>query len=132
VLTASKTFAQRRHGLLETILRWLAPAPTPKERCPANLRFTFGYHGAECQAFSRDLSGSGAFLKTDNAPTAGSVLTLRFRLPGDPAEIDCKGVVRRIEQGGDEPAPAGFGVEFHDIRPQDGTRLEAFIHRQLR
>jgi uncharacterized protein (TIGR02266 family) len=112
------------------ILRWFSPARPPKERCPANLRFTFGYDGADCQAFSRDLSGSGAFLKTDNAPVEGAVLTLRFRLPGDPAEIDCKGIVRRIEHGND-PVPAGFGVEFHDMGPADCARLEEFIHRQI-
>lgn len=113
------------------ILGWLAPTRVPKERCPANLRFTFGYDGADCQAFSRDLSGSGAFLKTDNVPAAGSVLALRFRLPGDPVEIECKGIVRRIEHG-DDPVPAGFGVEFRDISPADCTRLEGFIRRQIR
>ncbi len=134
--TAAKTFARtlegvRRRDLLDAVLRWFALAPERKKRCPANLRFTFGYDGTECQAFSRDLSESGAFLKTDNAPASGSVLTLHFRLPGDHAEIGCGGLVRRIEQG-DDPAPSGFGVEFRDLDPDDGKRLAAFILRQLR
>ncbi len=134
--TAAKTFTQtlegfRRGDLLDAVLRWFALAPEPKKRCPANLRFTFAYDGTECQAFSRDLSESGAFLKTDNAPPSGTVLTLRFHVPGDHAEIGCSGIVRRIEHE-DDPAPTGFGVEFRELHSEDGKRLAGFISRQLR
>jgi len=100
-------------------------------RCNANLRFTFAIANDIGQAFCRNLSSNGTFLKTDWAPPEGSVLSLRFRLPGEDREIGCRGVVRSLERG-DPAFSSGFGVEFREILPSDLARLEEFIRRQLR
>ena len=116
--------------MLAAVLRFMSFSPRPAERCKANLRFTFTAADNAGQAFSRDLSLTGAFLKADPAPEAGSELTLRFRLPADQDDIVCKAIVRRVEHD-TEQVPSGFGIEFQGIRPADLVRLERFIHQQL-
>jgi uncharacterized protein (TIGR02266 family) len=116
--------------MLASVLRLITLSGRPAERCKANLRFTFTDAGITSQAFSRDLSLTGAFLKADPAPAAGSELTLRFRLPADRAEIVCTAIVRRVEHD-TEQAPAGFGVEFQGFQPEDRDKLERFIRQQL-
>jgi len=116
--------------MLGSVLRLISLSTRPAERCQANLRFTFTAKGSVGQAFSRDLSLTGAYLKADPAPTPGSELSLRFRLPGDDADIVCAAVVRRVEQPVD-CAPAGFGVEFQGFRPDDRAKLDRFIRQQL-
>jgi len=100
-------------------------------RCNANLRFTFTHDDDIGQAFCRNLSVNGTFLKTDWSPAEGSELGLRFCLPGEDRDIGCRGIVRSLERG-DPAFDCGFGVEFREMPPPDLERLEEFIRQQLR
>jgi CheY-like chemotaxis protein len=100
-------------------------------RCNPNLRFTFTHDDDIGQAFCRNLSSNGTFLKTEWSPTEGSELSLRFRLPGEDRDIGCRGIVRSLERG-DLAFDRGIGVEFREIPPPDLERLEEFIRHQLR
>lgn len=98
-----------------------------------NLRFTYDIDGREWQAFSRDLSTSGAFLKTDHQMPLGARLRLRFNIPGELDAIRCEGCVRRsMPLDPKNLNAAGFAVEFDGLAGQDAKRLEDFIRRHER
>ena len=98
-----------------------------------NLRFTYEFGDHEWQAFSRDLSMYGAFLKTDHLLPHDALVRVRFSLPGEVDPVRCDAFVRR-------PAPidsndhhtSGFAVEFEGLGGRDAERLEAFVKRHLR
>jgi CheY-like chemotaxis protein len=111
-------------------VRHYVPLPARRQRRRAvNLRFTFESRGRTIQAFSRDISLVGAFLKTDRDVPAGTHLDLTFVLPGDPVEIRCGARVRRIEDRSARLKDRGLGIEFEGIRDADLDRLEAYIAR---
>ncbi len=70
----------------------------------------------------RDLSEGGAFIETAEGFPLGSVLSLRFMLPGVRDLISCAVTVRNVRNGG-----AGLGVQFLDISPNDRRLVSAFV-----
>jgi len=119
-------------GEMLDALRGFVHFPQRREaRCNANLRVSVAHDDHVGEAFSRNLSSYGTFLKTDWSPPEGAEINLRFRLPDDDREIGCLGVVRSLD-GDDRGVHPGFGVEFVGIAPDDRARLEGFIRRQLR
>jgi CheY-like chemotaxis protein len=119
-----------QEDVLRAIRRFVELPERAAVRCSANLRFTFRTDRDETgQAFSRSLSSSGAYLKSDRPPATGSRLELLFHLPGDEREIACGGVVRHTK-GEEAHAGPGFGVEFVEIGGLDRARLEAFCVSQ--
>jgi len=111
---------------VDTVRRFVPLTARRGPRCPVNLRFSFEGAGGAGQAFSRDLSACGVFLKNDRVLPPGQRLSLRFRLPGDEAEIACGGIVRSTDGTG-RGLPPGFGVEFLDLAEEDRVRLERFV-----
>ena len=95
------------------------------------MRFTFRIGERTAQAFSRDLSAHGAFLKTDRVIRLGTRLDLSFWVPGVVDEIRCGSVVRGTSSslGGGELG--GIGVEFKGMADSDREALQRFID-QLR
>jgi uncharacterized protein (TIGR02266 family) len=114
--------------LFEAVNRFV---PLPTRRVPryeVNLRFTFEFKGRRMQAFTRNLSLNGAFIKTDQAIPEGSHLRIHFTIPGDFEEIDCGGVVRQlVDMKPSNRTARGIGVEFEGIRDEELARLEAYI-----
>ena len=110
--------------------------PLPKrrnQRAGVNLRFTYRAGDKVGQAFSRDVSRNGAFLKTDRIPPLGTRLDLRFTLPGAWEEISCRALVRITARCESQPSQlSGFGIEFDELRAEDAELLEQFIARHLR
>jgi uncharacterized protein (TIGR02266 family) len=95
-----------------------------------NLRFTYDFDGREWQAFSRDLSRSGVFLKTDHHLPLGARLRLRFNIPGELDAVCCEGSVRRsMPLDPRNVNAAGFAVEFDGLAERDAKRLEEFVRR---
>jgi twitching motility two-component system response regulator PilH len=117
--------------VLRAIRRFVALPERAAPRCAANLRFTFQAEGEPGQAFSRSLSSSGAYLKTDRPMRSGEHLFLRFHIPGDEREISCSGIVRNTttEEAASISGP-GFGVEFLEIARVDRDRLERYVRSQ--
>jgi uncharacterized protein (TIGR02266 family) len=72
-----------------------------------------------------NLSAGGAFFAQTLPHPAGTMVNLRFTLPGDSQEIQCKGKV--------VPAPPdslGMGVEFVGLKEADRIRIEKLIDNQ--
>lgn len=70
----------------------------------------------------RDLSEGGAFIETGEGFPVGSVLSLRFMLPGARDLISCAVSVRNVRSDG-----AGLGVQFLDLSPDDRRLVCAFV-----
>jgi hypothetical protein len=84
---------------------------------------------------SADVSGGGAFLRSDMLFEVGEILILQFSLP-DGRPIRTRGrVVRASRDTRESPAspgsgaghdrPAGMGIEFVEIAPEDRAAIEA-------
>ena len=98
-----------------------------------NLRFTYEFEDHVWQAFSRDLSMYGAFLKTDHLLPQGARVRVGFSLPGEVDPLRCDAFVRRSDPiDPNEHHTAGFAVEFDGLAGRDAARLEAFVKRHLR
>jgi hypothetical protein len=70
----------------------------------------------------RDLSEGGAYIETSEQFPVGSVMSLRFMLPGADAMISCAVFVRNVRDGG-----SGLGVEFLDLSQDDRALVGAFV-----
>ncbi len=122
-----------RDDLFRAVRRFLPLPERRGRRLLTNLRFAFRVGGEQFQAFSRDISSSGAFLKTDRIPPLGTAVELCFHLPGSWAEVRCQGVVRNTSRGdGHAGYVNGIGLEFRDLGECEREQLEAFVERQLR
>ena len=116
----------------DAVRRFLPMPDRRTKRLNVNLRFIFTTAGQVAQAFSRDLSTKGAFLKTDRILPLGTHLELRFCIPGAREAIECRGVVRCTSSRQGTGESGGIGLEFEDLSPHDRELLEAFLdrHRQ--
>jgi DNA-binding response OmpR family regulator len=118
----------RMREFLDTIRRFVHLTERRSPRVQVNLRFMYRWDDQTGQAFSREISAYGAFLKTDRQVPEGAVLELRFHLPGEGSEIRCRGVVRK-RHGLEAPLASGpgLGVEFEDVEPGDQLRFQHFV-----
>ncbi len=66
-----------------------------------------------------DLSVGGALIHGAGT-TTGSILSLRFKLPGSDDFISCTAIARHTRGG-------GLGVKFLDLSPNKRTRLATFV-----
>ena len=75
---------------------------------------------------SADVSGGGAFLRSDILFEVGELLLLQFSLP-DGRPIRARGRVVRTTREVDEAREriAGMGVEFVDLAPEDRDAIDA-------
>lgn len=122
-----------RMQLFDAVRRFVAFPDRRHLRYGTNLRFTFTAEGQSGQAFSRDLSTGGAFLKTDRVLPLGARMDLAFRLPGAWEEIRCRAVVVRSTSENDPHScqSSGFAIEFQELTDDDAGRLDAFIDQHL-
>jgi uncharacterized protein (TIGR02266 family) len=74
-----------------------------------------------------NLSLGGCFIKTSVPEPAGSVVMLRFSLPGSDvsASIKAVGKVCWVKEGGD--GPLGMGVQFVSVDDADRSTLVQYI-----
>ena len=69
-----------------------------------------------------DLSEGGAFIETADGFAIGSVLSIRFMLPGVRHLISCAAAVRNLRNGS-----AGLGVQFLDLSQDDRRLVSVFV-----
>jgi len=95
-----------------------------------NLRLTYETDAESGQAFTRDLSACGAFLKTDRAPTVGTTMRITFSIPGHLCAVHCEAIVRRLAPSDDDRlVTPGFAIEFCGMSEEDTDRLDRFLGR---
>jgi len=110
------------------VVRRFVPLPKRRtQRAAVNLRFSYRIDGRTGQAFTRDISQNGAFLKSDVPAKLGERLEVQFSLPGTWDPLSCAAVVRSSPRRTPHHAQAGFGIEFDEMSDDDADRLEAFI-----
>jgi CheY-like chemotaxis protein len=101
------------------------------DRVALPLRFRYRYVDLEGDAFSRNLSASGAFLATERVVPLGSRMRLEFRLPGESEETGCWCIVRSVvfHRGAQPLRAVGLGVEFDEFDAQRRVRLEQVLEQ---
>jgi hypothetical protein len=69
-----------------------------------------------------NLSVGGAYFTQTIPLPVGTVVSLRFSLPGEPEEIACQGEIVNVKD-------RGMGVQFREIAVSDQQRIEALIDK---
>lgn len=115
---------------LDTVRKFVDLKERRSPRIPVNLRFTYRFEEQIGQAFSREISAYGVFLKTNLSAPEGALMNLSFRLPGEGDEIHCMGVVR-LTNGftGLAGDVSGLGIEFEHVEPEDQVRFLHFVDK---
>jgi c-di-GMP-binding flagellar brake protein YcgR len=90
-------------------------------RDPANLA-----RGGGIRFDSADVSGGGAFLRSDLLFEIGELLSIEFDLPGG-RHIGAQGRVVRVSRSDGRDRLAGMGVEFVGLSPEDRAAIEACL-----
>ncbi|HET6284497.1 MAG TPA: PilZ domain-containing protein [Polyangia bacterium] len=75
---------------------------------------------------SADVSGGGAFLRSDLLFEVGEVLNLDFQLPGG-RRIQTRGRVVRVSRAQTDERTPGMGVEFVGLAADDRAAIEERI-----
>jgi uncharacterized protein (TIGR02266 family) len=95
-------------------------------RVPLSLEVEYRTAGAFLVAYSVNLSKGGVFLETESPMPIGTVLTLRFAVPGvGPLEVT--GVVAWIRPPEVDSGPAGMGIEFERLDNSYGEVIDAIV-----
>lgn len=80
--------------------------------------------------FTRDINEGGLFIETEKPRPAGTEVTMRFNLPGSGESVQTVGRVMWVRSAAPD-APAGMGIEFDDLTPDERQRINSMI-RSLR
>ncbi len=80
--------------------------------------------------FTRDINEGGLFIETEKPRPTGTEVAMRFSLPGSPDPVQTVGRVVWVRSASAD-APAGMGIEFDDLGPDDLQRINSMI-RSLR
>ncbi|MFA5027823.1 MAG: TIGR02266 family protein [Candidatus Methylomirabilota bacterium] len=79
-------------------------------------------------AYSKNISGGGIYLHTQEPHPLNTNILLRFTLPGISHRFQIPGlVVWSSPQGGRGVFPAGVGVKFLELSPADSALLTDFV-----
>jgi uncharacterized protein (TIGR02266 family) len=111
--------------LFDAVRRYIPMPHRRTKRVNINLRFTFEADGRLAQAFSRNLSPNGVFLKTDRLLPLGTRVDLRFHVPGVADEFHCTATVRCTAGHLHAGDPGGMGLEFEGLSDEDRSTLRA-------
>ncbi|MDP3028753.1 MAG: TIGR02266 family protein [Deltaproteobacteria bacterium] len=82
-------------------------------------------------SLSQNLNEGGIFIETDRPSPIGTVVEIKFYLPGDHKPIETHGLVvwsttSPPEKDTGHPR-AGMGIEFESLNNQDKERINKFI-----
>ena len=78
-------------------------------------------------AYSRNISGGGLFIRMSQPHTLNQKVVLRFTLPGLDHEFEIPGIVVWSHASPRSSFPAGMGVKFLQIKPEDAKRITEFV-----
>ena len=74
-----------------------------------------------------DMSEGGMFIKSANPAAVGTLLLLRFAVPGGPRWECCARVAWARRPEDERTSPPGMGVQFLDVPPEARAAVTAFI-----
>lgn len=74
-----------------------------------------------------NISDGGIFVASQEPLTIGSLVTLRFTLPGDGSVIEATGEVRWARPASESEGAGGYGVRFMNLPMEDAARIRAFV-----
>jgi uncharacterized protein (TIGR02266 family) len=80
--------------------------------------------------FTRDINEGGLFIETEKPSPTGTEVAMRFNLPGKSEPVQTVGRVMWVRSAS-PGAPAGMGIEFEDLTPDERQRINSMI-RSLR
>ena len=105
------------------------PARRAHERLPLEIEVDVRSEHNFFTGFSLNVSRGGIFVATHFVRPIGSLLELRFTLPGEDSPIDAIAQVRWIAEPRDarEDGVRGLGLEFVAITAVDVARIQDFI-----
>jgi uncharacterized protein (TIGR02266 family) len=72
-------------------------------------------------ALAMDLSSGGMAIRTKNPPVRGTILKVKFALPGSRREVETEAVVCWSVQ------KAGMGMQFTKVKPADKNLIDGFV-----
>jgi len=72
-------------------------------------------------ALAMDLSRGGMALRTSSPPVRGTVLKVKFALPGSKRQLEAEAVVCWSAQ------KAGIGMQFTKVKPADQSLIDGFV-----
>jgi uncharacterized protein (TIGR02266 family) len=78
-------------------------------------------------AYSRNISGGGLFIRTAQPQPLNQQVQLRFTLPGLDHRFEMGGVVVWSNISPRSSFPAGMGIKFLQIAPEDVKRISEFV-----
>jgi uncharacterized protein (TIGR02266 family) len=76
-------------------------------------------------AIGMDLSGGGLAIRTNNPPVRGTVVKVKFALPGSKRELEVEGVVTW------SVGKAGVGLQFTKVKAADQNAINSFVEQHF-
>lgn len=117
-------------ALFDSVEKLIANFGREHIRSPLNVPFQLGSSASGYSVSSYNFGEGGAFLETDSIHPPGTVLDLRFSLPGLERKFHLEGEV--IYSSDSSPdAPQGMGVKFTGLDTGTQTLLSNYMEQHL-
>ena len=110
--------------ILPSIAPHLFPGNFPKREHPRvvmGIPVSYRIGKTITAALAMDLSAGGMAIRTKNPPVRGTVLKVKFALPGSRRELETEAVVCWSVQ------KAGMGMQFTKVKPSDQNVIDGFV-----
>jgi len=110
--------------ILPSIAPHLFPGNFPKREHPRvvmGIPVSYRVGKTIAAALAMDLSAGGMAIRTKNPPVRGTVLRVKFALPGAKREVEVESVVCWSVQR------AGMGMQFTKVKPADQNIIDEFV-----
>jgi uncharacterized protein (TIGR02266 family) len=119
-------------GSLDYVVK-LGPSTDERRRFPriqlaATVELRFASAEAALRSSTVDISEGGVFIRMSRPRPEGTAIRLRLHVGGRELEIGGV-VVRSVGQG--EGTPAGIGVLFTELRPEDAAFVQTLVRDRL-
>ena len=86
--------------------------------------------GEPLSAFIVNINVLGAYLESDEIPQVGTVIAIRFQVPGNEIETEIRGAVAWLnpkQQHLVHSLPPGFGMRFVGLQDAARARIETIV-----
>ncbi|MBI5587638.1 MAG: response regulator [Deltaproteobacteria bacterium] len=106
---------------------------TPRERVPVSLPVDFMLGDTVRTGFLLNLSDSGTFLHTKTELLVGSMVHLKFTLPGTGRLLDLKGIVKwSTNEVANKTLFGGYGIMFTSFSEEEQAFLKSFVTSEIK